>query len=452
MTPLRPFQCEGVREIYQFRGRCLLADEQGCGKTIQCLEWIRRLPKRRPVIIVCPASVKYVWQSEAALHFNMRTEVLEGRANGRKTLPGDIVILNYDILPSWLKVLRRSKPQIVIFDEAHYCQSLTSKRTRAVHKLVKGVPSVIGTSGTPMTNRPIELWPVLKAINPTIFPSRPEFAWRYCKPRFTPWGWRYDGAANTKELNGILVRRVMIRRLKKDVLKELPPLEQRVVPFRLKDYTEYNEAQKDFLSWLRKISPSKAVRAKKSAALTKVGYLIRLAARLKLEWTAQWIKDFLDANPGQKLVGLTMHRFVIEYLRERFRGRVLFIDGRVKGRKRHEVVRAFQSNRRCTLLLGNWRAAGVGITLTAASNVAALDLPWTPGDLMQGRDRIHRIGQKHQCTMWFLMALQTIEEKQVRLLRKKMKVIDAVLNGREHTTPDFDILGELLREMMTTTL
>lgn len=447
MTPLREYQHEGVRGIYKFRGRCLLADDMGVGKTLQCLEWVRRTPKHRPVVVVCPASVKYVWQSEAAIHFNMRAEVLEGRPKGRtKHLPGEIVILNYDILPHWLKILQRAKPQVVILDECHYISSPSARRTKAVWKLVQGAKSVVGTSGTPMTNRPIELWSVLKAINPTIFPDRVEFAWRYCKPQFYLGRWHYSGATNTKELHRILRKRVMIRRMKKDVLKDLPPKVRQAVPFQLKDLGEYAEAQKDFIGWLRKKNPARANRAAKSEALTKIGYLLRLVAQIKMKWTEKWIADFLKNHPEEKLVAFTMHRFVIERLEERFRGQMLYVDGRVKGRRRHEVCQAFRSNRKWRLLVGNWKAAGVGLNLQVASNVAGLDWPWTPGLLLQGEDRIHRFGQKNKCKIWYLMALGTIEEKQVKLLLKKSKVLEAVLNGKE-SEEELNIFEELLQEI-----
>lgn len=447
MTKLRPFQLEGVQRIYQFRGRALLADEQGLGKTIQALYWIRKIPNRRPVIIVTPAAVKYTWQSEAALHFGMRAEVLEGHQKGRLTpLTDDIIIVNYDILGSWLPSLILSGPRCIILDEVHYIKNLSAKRTKNVFKLVKRAASVVALSGTPLTNRPIELWPVLKAVRPDIFPNRMEFAWRYCKPRRSHWGWVFDGATKLRKLHTILRRECMIRRLKKDVLPELPDKQRRIVPFRLSSYAEYNQAEKDFLKWLKKLSPVKAKRAKRAQALVKIGYLIRLAARLKLEWTEKWIEEFFNSHPGEKLVSLTMHTFVIDHLKEKFGRRAVIIDGRVTGRKREETVRCFQSNRRVDLLLGNWKAAGVGLTLHAASNAAALDLPWTPGDLLQGEDRIHRIGQKKKVIIHYLMALGTIEEKQVKVLRKKSRILDDILNGR---TPakDLNTFDALLKEL-----
>jgi len=448
MTKLRPFQIEGVKEIYKFRGRALLADEQGLGKTIQALYWIFKCKKRRPVVIVTPASVKYAWQAEAALHLNMRVEVITGRRKKRlMTLPGDIVIINYDILASWLPALKRAKAEIIVFDECHYIKNPDAKRTKAALELSEKASSVVGLSGTPLTNRPIELWPIIYAINPDLFPDRGKYAWRYCKPRYTPWGWMYDGASRTGELHRKLSSQCMIRRLKKDVAKELPAKIRKVVPFKLASYVEYNKAQNDFIEWLKEISPSKAKRAKKSQALTKIGYLLRLTAKLKLEWTTKWIEEWLECNPGEKLITFTSHTFVLKHLAKVFGNKAVTIDGSVTGRKREESKRRFINNKKVTLLLGNWVAAGVGLNLQVASNIAGLDFPWTPGDLMQGEDRIHRIGQTKQCLIHYLVAQDTIEAKQIKVLQKKSRILDAILNGTRKGK-DVDMFNELMKEMV----
>jgi hypothetical protein len=414
--------------------------------TIQSLEWIRRIPQRRPVVIVTPASLKYSWQAEAALHFGMHAEVIEGRRKARVIeLPGDIVIINYEILKSWLPVFLKASPQCVILDEIHYIKNSRAQRTKAVLKLVEGVPSVVGLSGTPMTNRPFELWTVMQAIKPDLFPSMEKFAWRYCRPRYTPWGWSYDGAENLKELRSILKKNLMIRRLKKQVLPELPDKTRKVVPMKLKSYVEYNAAQDNFLTWLHTISPAKAKKAKKSQALTKVGYLLRLVAQTKIDLVVQWVEEFFESNPGKKLVGLTMHTYVIDRLKEKFPDAV-FVNGQTTGVQRDRAVRAFQTNPKVRAFFGNWKAAGVGLTLHAAHNIAALDFPWTPGDLFQGEDRIHRIGQKEKVIVHYLMAMGTIEEKLVTILQKKAAVLDAVLNGTGSGT-DLDVFDELLKDL-----
>lgn len=448
MTELMPFQEEGVEMIYNFRGRALLADQMGLGKTLQSLCWLARTPKHRPVVILCPASMKYTWQSEARTHFGLHAEVLEGRNKRVRQLPASIVILNYDILGSWLKVLREARPTTVIIDECQFIKSLKAKRTKHTLKLAENARSVVALSGTPLTNRPIELWPVLRAVRPDLFPSLEKYAWEFCAPRWTFWGWRFDGAANLKKLHRVLRQECMIRRLKKDVLPQLPAKQRKFVCFRLadKDQQTYEEAERDFLKWLEKISPARAKRAERAEALAKIGYLVRLAARLKLPWTVRWIEDFFESNPGEKLVTFTMHTFVIEHLQAKFGDRCVVVNGEVTGRKREESIRQFRSHRKKDLFLGNWLAAGVGLTLTASNNVAGLDFPWTPAELLQGEDRIHRIGQLKKSLIHYLIAQGTIEEKQISIQRRKAKILDAVLDGRGSGS-DLDIFSEILNEL-----
>lgn len=446
MTKLHEFQLDGVRQIYQFRGRALLADEQGLGKTIQALYWLMMIKKRRPALIITPSSVKWTWQTEAFQHFGMRTEVIEGHHKNNHQLPrGDVLIINYDLLRTWLPALLRKRFQCLILDEVQFIKNLTAQRTQCVLELAPFAASVVGLSGTPITNCPMEFWPVLQAIRPDLFPHHSKFAWRYCRPTLTPWGWQFKGCSRPRELNRILLRECMIRRLKKDVAKELPPKIRKAVSIKLKSYAEYRLAETNFLVWLKRQSPARAHRAKKSQALTRVGYLMRLVAELKLPHTIKWIEDFLEANPGKKLVGLTMHTFVIDRLRSHFGQRAVVIDGRVTGRMRAETTRQFQNNKRVDLLFGNWIAV-IGQTLHAAHNFAALDFPWTPGDLMQGEDRIHRIGQKNDCYIHYLATLGTIEADWIHTLKRKAGVLDAILNG-SRSAKHFDIFEVILKRM-----
>lgn len=445
MTELLPFQKEGVQQIYRFAGRTLLADEMGLGKTIQTLYWLYKIRSRRPAVIVTPASLKYNWQSEAQFHFGMRAEILEGKTVNLRRLPGDIVILNYDILKAWLPFLLKHEPKAVVFDEAHFIKNRGALRTQCCLKLSESADSVIALSGTPLTNRPVELWTILKAVRPDLFPSFSKYAWRYCKPRYTPkYGWLYNGATHLKELNQILRSECMIRRKKREVLKDLPSKTRRFTMFRINDYSEYNSARDDFLDWLEKISPSAAKRAKRAEAITRIGYLMRLAARLKYPWTVQWIKDFFEARPGKKLVAFTMHTAVLKRLEERFENRCLVIDGSVNARKKHEAVRAFSSNPKKDLFLIQWKAGGVGLNLVSASDVVALDFPWTPGDLIQGEARVDRIGQKHEVTSHYLALAGTIEEDQIKFLRRKSKILDEVLDGKRDSD-DLDIFNEMMK-------
>lgn len=440
---LHPFQEEDVGAIYHFKGRALLAWEMGCGKTVAALSWIHRTPRCRPAVIVTPASMNYTWQAEASLHFGLRTEVLEG-TRPTKSLPGSVVILNYEILSHWLPTLLAHGPQCVILDEVSYIKSKETKRTKAALKLTARARSVVGLSGTPLLNRPIELWSILQAINPTLFPKYSKFAWKFAGPKYTPWGWQFKGATHTKELHSILINSCMIRRLKKDVLKELPPITRKIIIFKLPEHRTYQTAHDDFLRWIKNTMPSRYGKAKKSEALVKVGYLLRLAAQLKSQWICRWIEEFAENHPEKKLVALTMHREVIKTMHARFKNSV-FLDGSVTGRRRHDVVRMFQLNPKIRFFFGNIKAAGLGITLTASSDLVYLDFPWTPGDLLQGESRCHRIGQKESVMIYYLAAKDTIEEKLMRILHTKSQILSSVLDGKSDAG-DLDVFNELLKQ------
>lgn len=447
MVKLRHYQEKGVQGIYDFAGRCLLADDPGLGKTIMSYAWISRIPKRRPVVIVTPSSLKYQWQDEGLLHFRTRTRVLEGTRPKVKKLKDEIIIINYDILSHWLPVLLRRQPQVVILDECQFVSNYKAKRTKAARELAQSAASVIALSGTPMTNKAVQLWSVLNIIRPDIFPSFHNFAWEFTNPRMSHWGWIYKGAKNKSKLYQILTQECMIRRLKKDVAKELPAKTHIMLPMKLSPASarEYAEARDSFINWLRKKSPAAAHKAKKAQSLVKVGYLLRLCAKLRFKQTAQFIKEFSEANPGKQIVGLTGHTNIIDRLKDQF-PKSAIVDGRVTGMFRTQTIRRFTAGK-TPYFWGNWRAAGTGLNLQTSHHFIALDPPWTPGDLIQGQDRVHRIGQKEKVIVYYLFAMNTIEEEWLRILRERASDLKAILDGNGNLEAS-DIYGELINKLL----
>jgi SWI/SNF-related matrix-associated actin-dependent regulator 1 of chromatin subfamily A len=442
-----PYQLESLNEIEWFRGRCLLALEQGLGKTPVSLWWLKKHPEAFPVVVVCPASVKYVWERQARKILRIKSAVLEGRSeNGGR--PARLTIINYDILRDRMRELRRLNPRTIIVDEVQSTKSGTSRRTRAVRDLCRGRPHILALSGTPLLNRPVELFPMLNIVASQAFPGRREFQDRYCGPTWTPWGIKYDGASNTKELHDLLVDSCMIRRLKADVLKDLPDKIRTIVPMPLSDRREYEHASEDFLDWLGKISPEKAKRAARAEGLTRIGHLLRLCARLKMSAMVEWIGDFLAG--GEKLVVFTRHVETIGSLRERFGDRSLVIDGSVPVGKRGGIVDRFRDDNGVRLLLGNMQAAGTGIDglQQSACHVAFAELGWRPADHVQAEDRLHRIGVRDTVWSWWLVAKDTIESKLCKLLQVKQQVLSATLDGGT-VEGDLDVYDQLVSGLFT---
>ena len=439
MTKLFRYQKKGALQIERFGGRVLLADEMGLGKTIQALAWADNyLGPRSTIVVVCPSSLKWNWQKEAIRHFNFRSEVLSGMTPKERKLPlGRMYIINYDILhqikaktKSWIDLLIDIDPDLVIVDECHYIKTMSSKRTKAVRKLCENVPHIIMISGTPLTNRPAELFPALNILCPKQFKNFSSFGWRYCKPEFKPWGLEFKGASNLEELHSKLNDICMIRRRKVDVLTELPPKVHNVIPIELDQQSkaEYKRAEKEFIKWLFEIAPHKAKNAAKAEYLVKRGYLLRLASTLKLKQTISWIENMLE-EIEDKLIFFGVHIHFLQTIYEHFKKQSVIVNGSITGEKRERAFESFIKNKNTRLMIGNIGAAGVGWNGQVASHVAFGELPWTPGELSQAEDRAHRIGQKSSVTCHYLVSKDTAEEDLCKILQQKSIVLSNVLDG-----------------------
>jgi len=442
---LFPFQKQGVAFIEKRNGRALIADEMGLGKTIQAAAWLQLHPEKRPAIIVCPASLKLNWAKEIkeTLSTNDNVQILQGT----KPYPinGSIIIINYDILNSWVETLQAINPQVLIMDEMHYVKNSSAIRTKAAKKLAKGIPHIIALTGTPIVNRPVEGFNIFQILDKNLFPNFWTYVHRYCGARHNGWGWDFSGATNEEELNQILTSTIMIRRRKTDVLKDLPEKLYSFVPMELDNEKEYRTAEAEFIEYLRGVKGKEAAeKAKKAEHLVKIEAMKQLAVKGKMKQAINWIRDFIE--DGSKLVVFAVHKEVIDQLMNEFKDVAVKIDGSTPTSERHKAVEAFQNDPNVKLFIGNIQAAGVGLTLTAASAVAFLELPWTPGELQQAEDRCHRIGQKNAVNIYYLLAENSVEYKLAKLLDKKKEVLSTVIDGKP--VEEKSLISELIESYL----
>lgn len=474
MAKLYQFQKEGVRFIERKRGRGLIADEQGLGKTVQALTFLYRNLDAFPALVICPSSLKINWKREARKWLKCRVVVLKGKT------PHDfpqqaVTIINYDILDAWKIHLIRRGFNTVVLDEAHKVKNSKALRTKAVKYVCKYSKNLVALTGTPIENRPIEIYNVVHMIKPSLFPNFWQFAQRYCGAKRTRFGWDFTGATHTKELHDILKQHVMIRRLKKDVLKDLPPKQVSVIPLPIDNRAEYSAAESDFIQYIgdkyeadvrklagtlskevelfkkmgidliddagiEKAKQSKIEAAAKAPVLAQIETLKQLAVKGKMNQMIDWFSNFLES--GEKLVVFAHHKFVIETLTEKFGKIAVKLDGSCSQAQRQKAVDDFQNNPNIKLFFGNLEAAGVGITLTAASNAAICEYPWAPSTLQQAADRVHRITQTKQVTIYKFVGVNTIEEYIINLLDSKEQVIGQVLDGT--SSSETTVLTELI--------
>lgn len=438
-TKLKGYQRKGVKAIHAFKGKVLLADDMGLGKSIQALAWTfltRNYRKKKnlgPVIIVCPSLLKYNWENEIKKHIGLRSEILSSRKSFRRkpAVQHPYYIINYDILDAWVDWLVLLNPSTVIFDELHFLKNPSTVRFKAAVKLAEVCRFRIGLSGTPIENRPIEIFAPLKLINHRIFTNKFHFGQRYCNVTWKRWGWDYSGASNTKELNRILLKKVMIRRLKKDVLHELPAKTREIIPIEINpaDYREYKRADNDFLQWLAQIDLHKANKAKKAAAIVKIGYLIRLVLDYKIEKCIEWLELFVQNNPDEKIVVSLTHKKVLQILVEKYKKKCVWIDGSLSAEKKNQANKIFQNNPEIKFAFVQIKSGGMGINLTAASYLVFFELFPVPAKVFQMEDRIHRIGQHKPSFIYYLVTKGTIEEDICKIIEKKQKSIDQIIDN-----------------------
>lgn len=445
-----PFQITGIKQIEKWNGIALLSDEMGLGKTIQALMWAevflwgkKHRSSNRPMIVVCPAGLKYNWEREVSKHLGRIACVIESR-KARPLPPSKVYIINYDILSAWLPELRKLNAAYLAIDEAHMIKNRAAKRTKAVKRLSKKIPHVVAISGTPITNRPSELWSILNIVRPDLYPSFFAYAARYCKPERKRWGWEYKGATRLPELHGNLKAEMMLRRKKVDVLPDLPAKSISVIPLPLTRVKEYREAEADFIKWMIKTHPKKADKARNAERLMRFGYLRRLAGELKIPAVIDWINNFLEES-DEKLILFGIHQKVLSAYFERFKRLAVLVNGTVGNRERQVRYDRFVKSKSCRLFVGNIQAAGVGWNGTIASTVAFAEMAWTPGEHDQAIDRVHRIGQTKKTQGIFLVGNGTVEDDLCKQLQKKSKVLAGVFDGKKTASLDvFSKLEEIL--------
>lgn len=449
MIELRPYQKIGVwRGIHRFKGRVLLADEVGLGKTCQALHIAKHFKGDKPIIVVCPASVKYQWKYEVMKTLGWESWVLSG-LKPPATMPlhiPPVIVINWDILRGgWTPRLMSLHPRVVIADEVQFAKNYRSQRTVQFRTLCRNVPHIVMLTGTPIENTPLEFYPSLHLLRPDTFPSFKQFAFRYSIPKMTPWGIKFSGSANERELHHKVTRTCMIRRTKLEVLKELPPLQRTMVPLEI-DRQEYEKAEKNFISWLFQQEPEKAFRAKSAIQLTKLTYLIGLAARLKLEAVVQWIQDFLNQT-SKKLTIYGHHREILDSIHNHFATQSVLIYGGTSDKHRQLAIDKFVGDKSTRLFIGGITATGSGINRlqTVSSDLIFTELIWNPAKLLQVEGRLHRMGQQNPVNVYYLVARDTVESTLCRAIYRKQKFINAIVDGRSEQL-EFSILEEVFNK------
>lgn len=449
-----PFQKAGIAYASQ-RPATLIADEMGLGKTIQAIGVINMDPEIKTALVICPASLKVNWHRELTKWLTRPFKI--GIVNG-EWQAWDIYIMNYDILKKWADFLRVAEFDLLICDEAHYLKNPKAQRTNQVlgkwdkdpEKIIPPIRAKrkLFLTGTPIVNRPIELWPMVHSLQrDSLGKSWKWYVTRYCAGYQDRHGWNVSGASNLGELQERLRASLMVRRLKKDVLTELPPKRRQVIELPANGCSDVIENEKsawqaheERLSELKaQVELSKAsdnpgdyeqaVLALREGAQTAFAEISRLrheTALAKIPSVLEHLKETLEAI--DKIVLFCHHKDVVATIQTELGASCVVLTGDMNQTDRQESVDRFQNDSEVKVFIGTIGAAGVGITLTAASHVIFAELDWTPGAVTQAEDRTHRIGQINPVLIQHLVLQDSLDARMAHILVAKQAVIDAALD------------------------
>ncbi len=438
-----PYQLKGIARGLELK-RFMNCDEPGLGKTLQSIATIN-LADAFPCLVICPSSLKINWLREWEKFTDKKAMILTDKVRDTWTFffqtgMHQVFIVNYESLKKYF-VQRIKKAEgwtlrdvefrnsinlfkSVIIDESHRCKSASTQQAKFCKGICTGKEWVIELTGTPVVNRPKDLIPQLAILNRMEdFGGYKPFVNRYCSGQ--------REASNLKELNFNLWQYCMFRREKSLVLTDLPDKIRQVNTCEITNRKEYMDAERDLIMYLQKYKDAdddKIEKALRGEVMVKIGILRNISARGKVRDVIEFVKDFREN--GKKIILFCSLHEVVDQLKRYFPTAVS-VTGRESPDEKQRAVDAFQNNPKADIIICSIKAAGVGLTLTASSNVAFVEFPWTYADCCQCEDRAHRIGQKDSVTCYYFLGRRTIDEKVYRIIQEKKNIANAVTGSTE---------------------
>lgn len=467
--PLYSFQAEGVQYILD-HNKVIVGDKPGLGKTAQAIAAVVA-KKAFPCLIVCPSTLKYNWKSEIEEKWTAcKAEILDNSI-GRtwqflyQCGMAQFFIVNYESLKKFFvqRINTPAKPEgetpkrktafmlkdvvfkqeaslfaSLIVDEAHRCKEITTQQTKLVKGLSIGRKMCLLLTGTPVVNTPEDLISLLGILdhfgNRSPFGTYKQFKNRFCSTD-----------RNWDKLQVLLRNNCYYSREKKDVLKDLPEKTRTVVKCDITTRREYEDALTDLSDYLVRYQDAddeKVQRAMRGEVMVRIGILKNISARGKLNSVAEYVGDLLAS--GEKMILFVHLKDVAKMLKGFFPSAVTIL-GEDGMEEREAAVQKFQNDPKTQLIICSIKAAGVGLTLTAAHTVGFVELPWHGADCEQCEDRAHRIGQKDSVDCLYFLGKDTIDEHIYQIIQKKIGMARAITGERNETREEvLDSLIELL--------
>uniref|UniRef100_W5K754 SWI/SNF-related matrix-associated actin-dependent regulator of chromatin subfamily A-like protein 1 n=1 Tax=Astyanax mexicanus TaxID=7994 RepID=W5K754_ASTMX len=422
---LMPFQQYGVNFAVSREGRLLLADDMGLGKTVQAICIAAYYRKEWPLLIVTPSSVRFTW-AEAFRRWlpSVAADRINVVVKGKDSLRSGLVnIVSYDLLGKVDKQHLANPFGVLIMDESHFLKNIKTARCKAALPLLKAAKRVVLLSGTPAMSRPAELYTQILAVRPTLFPRFHDFGARYCDAKQLPWGWDYSGSSNLTELKLLLEESLMLRRLKSEVLSQLPAKQRKVVTVTTDGINARTKAALSAAA--KELANGRHNKMQEKEALL---VFFNHTAEAKIRAIMEYISDMLECG-REKFLVFAHHKKVLDSISKELTDKgvnYIRIDGSTPSAERQQLCERFQFTHQSCVALLSITAANMGLTLHAADLVVFAELFWNPGILIQAEDRVHRIGQTSCVDIHYLVAKGTADDYLWPMIQEKMNVLEQV--------------------------
>lgn len=439
-----PYQLQGIARGLQLK-RFINGDDMGLGKTLESIATINKADAF-PCLVICPNVVKINWQREWHKFTDKKAMVLTDSVRDSwpffwQTGMNQVFIVNYESLRKYFvrRITKAEKWTLkdvefhntiklfksVIIDESHKVKSTATQQTKFCKGIASGKEYIILLTGTPVVNKPKDLVAQLGIMDRMIdMGGWKGFMLRYCSGP--------NQASNLKELNYKLWQHCFFRREKSKVLTQLPDKVRQIVSCEITNRKEYMDAERDLIDYLKRYKEAddeKIQKSLKGEVMVRIGILKDITARGKLKEVIDFVKDFREN--GKKIILFCNLHEIVDRLMIAFPSAVC-VTGRQNMQEKQASVDAFQKNPKTDVIICSIKAASAGITLTAASDVAFIELPWTYADCDQAESRAHRIGQKDSVNCYYLLGRRTIDQKLYRIIEEKKHISNAVLGAEDN--------------------
>lgn len=439
-----PYQLQGIARGLQLK-RFINGDDMGLGKTLESIATINKA-NAFPCLVICPNVVKINWQREWHKFTDKKAMVLTDSVRDSwpffwQTGMNQVFIVNYESLRKYFvrRITKAEKWTLkdvefhntiklfksVIIDESHKVKSTATQQTKFCKGIASGKEYIILLTGTPVVNKPKDLVAQLGIMDRMIdMGGWKGFMLRYCSGP--------NQASNLKELNYKLWQHCFFRREKSKVLTQLPDKVRQIVSCEITNRKEYMDAERDLIDYLKRYKEAddeKIQKSLKGEVMVRIGILKDITARGKLKEVIDFVKDFREN--GKKIILFCNLHEIVDRLMIVFPSAVC-VTGRQNMQEKQASVDAFQKNPKTDVIICSIKAASAGITLTAASDVAFIELPWTYADCDQAESRAHRIGQKDSVNCYYLLGRRTIDQKLYRIIEEKKHISNAVLGAEDN--------------------